>query len=408
MYRQELHLDFFHLEDAMTALRASLFFVLVLTAVTAQAQGTARPANFYQGTAPINSRSEAARLAATRTALDQVLVRMTGDVSISLSEAAQPILQSASRYVRNFRYVEVPPSEDQALAGAQAEQQLLVEFEPEALMQAVKNFRLPLWDELRPVTAVWVLGPTEQGARQLWPASRIELQLPALVQAAERRGVPLRFPLMDASDRSAISPLDVVAQDYARIDAASARYNARHILLLRLQPQGRLWSAQWALLRPNEPAQIWESFGDDGNTASRGGFDAFADVLARQYALRIAAGWVQTTRLRVVGLNTLADYARVLRYLEQLGLVESVQPREIINGDLVFLVNFEGGLDDLQRSIAAGGLLREALAPVAVGAVPGVMSGTAESGTAAPAAGASGLSFFAVSAQPELRYQLRP
>lgn len=444
-----------------------LVLPLILLPCLAQAASLARVDGFYTGVADVESRSASARQLAISESLIRVLVRMTGDVSVSLRLESSEIIAQAPAYVRSYRYVMAEPEpgrNERAL-------RLRVDFDPVALKQAVKQAGLPVWDDLRPVTVVWMLAPGDTGPREIQTRERIEQELPMLAEAAQRRGLPLRFPLADAEDLSALNTYDIIAQDYVRIEGASQRYEARHLLLLRLQPQVDSWDVYWSFLREQQQPLIWRSSGEDVNQALALGFDAYADQLAQLYAVEVAAGWVQTLRLRVVGLQQLEAYARTLNYLEGLNLVESAMPVELADGDVVFLLRFEGTQADLQRQIELGDLLEPAPAPPpqfsfapsasapGPAAPTGVTSGiqgqggqqvrSASPGTtvsegptaaATPAgvegsdaqsgpqsgpqgelmdawaggaqeaqqAAESGLSFFALSPQPELRYRLRP
>ncbi len=421
----------------MSARLKCLLFPLLLLATGVQAAALETTAGFYQGLVAIESRDEAARQQATREALVQVLVRLTGDVSVSLHEAAMPLIRQAGRFVRSYRFVVVPGEAPDARG-----QGLQVEFDPVALVQAVKQQGLPLWDDRRPVTAVWMLGPGDTGPREILGRQLVDERLPGLQEAAQRRGVPLVLPLVDGDDLGALSEYDIVAQDYARIEGASARYQARHLLLLRLLPQQDFWDVYWSFLRDDAEPVIWRSSGVDPDAAIRSGFDQYADQLAQKYALSVAAGWVQSTRLRLLEANTLSAYARSMTYLEGLNLVDSVRPVEVIGGDVVYLIKYEGGLDDLKRSIELGEILVPAEAPTpafAFGApsaadsawppapvdalaelpagedeaqIVGPESGDDDAATPAPAVEtpaetkSTGLSFFAITRQPELRYRM--
>ncbi|MDX1606425.1 MAG: DUF2066 domain-containing protein, partial [Candidatus Competibacterales bacterium] len=269
------------------------------------------------------------------------------------------------------------------------------------------------------VTVVWLLAPNSDGTRGIWGRVEVDERFPALRDTANRRGIPIRVPEMDIEDRSAISTMDLIAEDAARLDAASARYDARHVLLVRLhQTTPNLFEAQWTLLRDEQDAKRWSSLGQDANLALAEGFAQYANHLAREYALKLAPGWVQSARVRVVGIDAIGGYARAMAYLQRLNLVESVQPTEVLGNDVVFLVEFEGSLGDLERSIEVGGLLIPA--PEEPPAMPQMSDTPAAPGTASPQPAptppaaqpqaqqpeVSGLSFFAVSRRPELRYQL--
>ncbi|MGJ8668317.1 MAG: DUF2066 domain-containing protein [Oceanococcus sp.] len=382
-----------------------LILVLSFSLSLAHASDMAQAAGFYQGSSPLSGRDQAAREAATRAALGQVLTRMSGNVSVSVSDEAQALIAQAPRFVRSFRFAQddIPATETEA---AQTRQLLLVDFDAAALNRAARQQGLSLWDARRPVTAVWLLGPTEKGPRQLYERSRIEQRLPGLVQAAARRGLPMQYPMMDEQDQAAVSSYDVIGEDYRRLEMASARYQARHVLLLRIESRDGLWYALWSFLRADQEPLRWRSLGEDPSIALSSGFDRYADELAGLYARRVAAGWVQDTRLRVVGVNSLSAYARVLSYLENSNLVQQIAPNELNGDQVVYQLRFEGETSDLKRSLNSSGFLREELDQIPRFDFPqandSAAPGAAPEPTAAPV---TGLNFYAITADPELRYR---
>lgn len=381
-----------------------LFLLLAIFSAAAYANGMAQADDFYQGQAPIDGRDQAAQQAATRAALGQVLARLSGNVSISMSSGAEALIADADQYVRSFRYaqLEIPGAQDQR----SRQQMLLVDFDPSSLLRAARQQGLPIWDARRPTTMVWLLGPTDKGPRQLYDAARIEQKLGGLVEAARQRGLPLRYPKLDQQDQAKISAMDIVGEDYRRLEQASARYQARHILLVRIERRERLWYALWSFVQADEAPMRWRSMGEDPNIALAAGFDRYADELASRYATQVTAGWEQDAKLRVTGIRNLAGYARTLSWLESNNLVQSVTPSELIDDQVVFTLRFEGETSDLKRNLRLSGFLQEEVAPMY--APTSNSPDDASTPAGAPAGGqaqSGGLSFYAVSSRPELRYR---
>lgn len=386
----------------MTVIRSLGIALLCMLTLPAGAAGMARVADFYQGQAPLESRAQAARPAAIREALAEVLVRLTGDVSISLRDGAQPILGEADRYVRSFRYAELPaeatpdqPPEE----SAEPRLALIAEFDAAALKAAVKRQGLPLWAERRPVTLLWLAASALELPRQLLGREQVAELAPELLEVSRDRGLPLNFPVLDEVDRAAFGYADVIREERERALAASQRYAPRHVLLAHLDRRGQAWFAGWSLLQEDGSVQRWESRGETPGSALAGGFTRYADDLATRYALEVSPGWVQATQLRVLGVAALADYARVLEYLQGLELVDSAEPVAVQGDELLLALTYEGEREDLERSIRQGDVLRRA-----VEAEPETVNLGAPA--AADEAADSGPSFFAVSAQRELRYRL--
>lgn len=379
----------------------------LLLSWSAQAGELAQAPDFYLGSSPIDGRDEAARNAAIRDAMSEVLVRMTGDVSISVNPAAQALMADARRYMRSYRYAEEPiVAQDDEPGSAQRSRQLLrVDFEASVLTRAARQQGLPLWDSRRPVTAVWLLGPTQEGPRQLYSAQLMQERLPGLIKGAQRRGLPLVVPGMDQADLDQVGSYEVISEDYEKLATASARYQARHILLSRIERRQDIWYALFSFIQPDAPPMRWQATSDNPNEALNRGFDRYADELAARYATRVASGWEQEAKLRVVGLYDLSAYARVLNFLEQHDLINQVFPSALMNDEMVFSLRFDGELSDLQRVLLVSGILQEEAAPASgvglIGEAGGDSSDSALEQT-------SGLNFYAVSVSPELRYRYLP
>ena len=67
----------------------------------------------------------------------------------------------------------------------------------------------------------------------------------------------------------------------------------------------------------------------------------------------------------VSGIRSLEDYARVSDYLAGLTAIASVAPRRLDDDTAVFGLRLRGSLDNVDRAIRLGGVLRPAAAPVA-------------------------------------------
>lgn len=362
-----------------------------LLAAPAFATPTSTVIDLYSAQVPVDSRSAGDRRGATAAALGQVLVKITGDVSVSLSEAAEPLLRASERYLRSYRYLQVPG--ETPLEPARTE--LIAEFDAAALRQAVKNAGLPIWGERRPATLVWLVVPAQDGTAQWVSESQAPQWAAGLVEAARARGLPLIWPQADAGDE-AISVADIRGRQLDRIEQASARYAPGQVLLISVEDMAGSSRARWSRLSAGDgPLQTdWDSIGRDSQQALSGGFATYADALAQQFAVRVASGWVQATQLEVGAVTTLAEYARVLAYLQDLQLVTAVELSGINADTLSFWLRFEGDLSNLERNLSLGGVLIEAQrAPLAL--------------STGPVSSDGGLNFFAVGSQAQLRYQLR-
>lgn len=287
-----------------------------------------------------------------RFALGQLLPRVTGRLDAALEPALADLLQNAEDYVEQI--------------GALDRETLLVTFDARAIEEALIARDQPIWGPERPLTLLWLAIDTGQGERGILAAGEamtdispefLELQAnfrDQLSSVAEERGLPLSLPLMDLQDMSALSYIDIVGGFTDQLSKASIRYGADAVLtgLARVTRSGV--NVQWTLLKDGGRFAL-------GGTLMRDGLNRLADLYAAEFS---TFGGVRTTLITVLGIETLEDYGRVMRYLESLSLLEAVGVEEFVDGALSIRVYARGGRTVLERVLALGNILTPAVVPL--------------------------------------------
>src|SRR5690606_10007099 len=128
-----------------------------------------------------------------------------------------------------------------------------------AINALLRSHHLPVWGSIRPATLLW-LAVEEHGRRRLVSANDTETVAATVVAVAERRGLPVHFPLLDLQDLRRIQPSDVWGDFRDVIESASARYNAQVILSGALARDGDDYRARFTLYLDGN-ALRWESRG---------------------------------------------------------------------------------------------------------------------------------------------------
>lgn len=287
-----------------------------------------------------------------RFALGQLLPRVTGRLDAALEPALADLLQNAEDYVEQI--------------GALDRETLLVTFDARAIEEALIARDQPIWGPERPLTLLWLAIDTGRGERGILAAGEamtdispefLELQAnfrDQLSSVAEERGLPLSLPLMDLQDMSALSYIDIVGGFTDQLSKASIRYGADAVLtgLARVTRSGV--NVQWTLLKDGGRFAL-------GGTLMRDGLNRLADLYAAEFS---TFGGVRTTLITVLGIETLEDYGRVMRYLESLSLLEAVGAEEFVDGALSIRVYARGGTTVLERVLALGNILTPAVVPL--------------------------------------------
>jgi uncharacterized protein len=271
-------------------------------------------------------------------ALGEVLVRVTGRRDVTARAEVAPLLASAADYAQQFRQ----PTPDR----------LWVSFDGAALERELTRLNQPVWGADRPNVLLWIAVDAGGGQRFVLASgaeSEEEVQIHAMVtDAAERRGVPVLFPLMDAEDRAVASFPEVWGGFEDSVLAASERYGADVVLVGRLAA-GDLGYGRWTM------------FGADGIDRWSAGvsdsIDRVADGFAARFAV-VSSGDNRTIRLAVSGLDSVEDYGRINRFLGGLTAVEALGIETVEGDQVVFRVSLRGEAATLDEAVRLGGLLQ--------------------------------------------------
>lgn len=332
-------------------LLAALLTSLPLSAPVASAQ------DLFEAEVPVSGQQPDERTAAMRTALSEVLVRVTGQRELPHSGRARALLDDPARYVQLYRYYTVPDSTPPEL-------RLRIRFDGAAVRQALREQGVAYWGgSERPDTLVW-LAVEERGRRYIVSAQDDTQARRLLDQAAQRRGVPLLFPLLDLEDQSQVRFSDIWGGFHERVLAAAARYDPQAVVIGRLQqgPSGS-WVARWELRVAGQTSR-WSDSNSTLDGVLEAGIDNVADNLAARLAVSTSVALGTLVSITVQDINTLAAYARVTDYLASLTAVSQLQVREVADSAVQYNLQLNGTLPGLTQTIAIGSVLEPiAMAP---------------------------------------------
>ncbi|WP_197495698.1 DUF2066 domain-containing protein [Acidihalobacter yilgarnensis] len=320
----------------------------------------------YQATVPVADRSEGARLAAFQQALAQVLVKMTGNAAVAASPSLAPALQQPAQYIQQYAYQQQPGTP----ASAATSLQLRVDFDPPAIDSLLRAAQLPLWGRERPLVVMWVGVDGDRNDRfivgsdgdQPHPGARGALQ-----QAADTRGLPVLFPLLDLQDQAAVHFSDLDGGFMDSIVTASARYEANAVVAGVVRPSaGSQWRGQWWLAFRGR-TDHWSTQGASRDTVLAAGVDGVADRLAASLAV---SGTAQPNQagdrvdVEISGVGQVAVYARIEHLLGHLAPIASARVVAVAGDTVTFSVVPRGSASDVARNLALVGWLAPETPPV--------------------------------------------
>ena len=267
----------------------------------------------YDVEVPATSQAEDDQRSAARSALREMLMRMTGLENLPRSEPVVGALNAPERYYVQYRFIQ---------SEADGEQRLRVSFEPKAVQDLVSEAALPIWGADRPRVLAW-LAVRENGLVQVLDSTSDHPLARGLRQRSRQRGVPLRLPLLDLEDRELISPPAVWDGFAFSLHSASRRYDADVVLVGRafLDAEGN-WRTHWEFWLNDAPREF--SYSDA--TIEAGAIQAM-DEVANELMQRSAVFGLDATTIEIAvrGAGSIHGYAALMRHLANLEYIERVQ-----------------------------------------------------------------------------------
>lgn len=301
-------------------------------------------AGLYDVNLPVASQQVSDRTKAARRGLEQVIQRISGSSEALLNPNVQAALQNPQRYLQEFSYF----VDDEA--PRQDAQRLRLRFDSALVNGLLREAKQPIWGSNRPNLAVW-LAEEHAGNRAIVSADDQSRWQQAMRQAAEDVGLPLLLPLMDLQDESSISVMDVWGLFRDRLEAASQRYRAEAVLGGRVYQSAGQWQGRWLLIFGDQPVSFSTS-GAERQSVVNGAFDRVAKIFASHYAIDTSRQTDSQLKMSVEGVDSLADYASLISYLEGFAVVRHVTVTRVEGERLTLVLTTESDWQTLKELIA--------------------------------------------------------
>lgn len=299
----------------------------------------------YLAVVDVDNRSEPARVEAFRAGLQQVLRKLSGRSPDQFDPGI------AERFVAQYRYLE-------GRVGAPPESlRLEIRFDAAGVRDLARRLGLALWPLERGDTVIWI-AIEERGERTLLGVDPDHAGwLEQIEEFARARGLPIVLPLLDLEDQARISAAELWGGFYERIGEASQRYGADHVLFGRLAPdRGGAWTARWALDAGGGVLR-WQRRSESVEDALRLAIDGAATRLAQIFAIPLSEAGATTLSVRVSGVRSPRDYARLTSYLAGLSPVTRVQLDQVEQDRVRFRIETGADPEMLARVLARSDMI---------------------------------------------------
>lgn len=279
---------------------------------------------------PVEDRSNKARAEAEKTALEEMLVRLTGQADARHIAGVDTILSNASAWVDQYSY----EKED-------GQQYLLFGFDEKQLRDELADIGAPLWSEVRPEVVVWWVKQHRDVVAQ---DEAVEDVHQSLLAQAERRGVPLRFPAMDNRDRDYVAASDIRGQFNDQIARATENYSTALAVTVLQESDQRL---RWQLLNKQQVLDSGVITAEDEEHLGKQLSDIVANTLGEHFA--VAGGDLQAFAVVVKGVRALQEWRQLETILQGQAGVKSVNLRRLEAERLLLAVEYAGAVEQLKQ-----------------------------------------------------------
>jgi hypothetical protein len=318
-------------------------FLLALLAIGHSLPASAQAPGPFEGEVAVASQSDEDRAAALPQALLQVLAK--AGVSPDAAEGVD-----AASLLQQYRY-----RQDVVDVGGVPTRRLhlIARFDAAGVerLLAARGAVLAPAQRARPI--LWLAIDDGSGARVVSQAAAAAV-LP-LTTRASQRGLRLRLPAWDTQDQAILRALDLAGEENYAVDTATRRYGGP-ALIGWLRRDGGGWVVDWRLRDGESEIGRWRSRDPQAAAVLEAGADGAVDVLARRQAQVTLSGPAGTYRIVVQGLDSAADYARVLATLRRQAIVRAVSPVALSVDRVELDVKLGAGVESLAQLLAGGAL----------------------------------------------------
>ena len=327
-----------------------LFFALFCTSVMAE-----QVSGLYNGRVLVADQSEQSRSKGVNQALEQVLIKLTGNSKIMQLPGIQKAVSNTNNFIASVGYTKLPAASLEEPAG-QPGFSLQVSFSAEAIDQLIRWAQLPILPAGRPKLVFWIVRDDAETGRQFVTEQQFPDFTQSFQQIMQDRAVPYQLPALDLEDQLSLSVNEAWSMREQTIEVASQRYAADGWVLLRF------FTTTSGQVRGSWIYKLGDQRGFDDVRAEDA--ETFVGLVVNELVDSISAQLtyvpqVDTSKL-VVQINqvdSFADYQAVVAQVQGLKLVRSSHV-SAVEGDRLFVtVDIDGGVDLLISALERSGRL---------------------------------------------------
>ncbi len=302
-------------------------------------------ADLYTGEAVIDGEATVDGDELLLRAFDEVLVRLTGQVNDSPRSMLGIAASQIRTLVQSQQRIRVNGYGDQ---GEPIEQlRLKVVFDSSLVNERLARNRIARLGRERPALLLWVALDDETGSRVAGSES-VALNW-RIQEAARRLGLDIVRPLGDVLDLAEVQVSDVRGGFLDAAVPGLRRYQSGVPVMLDLRAGTEDWSSRWFWRLDGRDRSLNHTAGNPFELVEQG-LEVILASLADRYATQQSISGEGIQRVTVGPILDSVQYAEVLRYLQNLSMVESLKLISAHGRELEFeLTLSSGGFEDVIR-----------------------------------------------------------
>jgi len=326
----------------LTVFRRILLITMFAFSTVVNAQQSDTP---YQGSVKVVDASEAQL---KEKALEQVLVKVSGNADITQSSETKQLLKQTQQMLSQYGYQKIDGDE-----------YFSATFDSKKINQALKEMQQPVWGDTRPTTLIWLIKHNKLVSDNQIKAQTDNTLSQAIKSAELARGIRVQFPLMDLEDNLALSVSDVKGRFYEQVGNASFRYGRSHFVAAELQQMNNdRWKMSFQLLQKEESARrnrtlLSEEFVDSKSEVTKKMINVLADYYAQQYAVLDNNGEKFTQLLHIDGISSLAQLSQLNNTLKSLLVISSYNVVGAEGSKVSVEVKINGSVNSFKNTLIA-------------------------------------------------------
>lgn len=305
---------------------------------------------------PVPDQTTSQRLEKFKQAFSDVIVKVSGSTEVLQHVGMKRPLKSSSRYVHQFRYVTYKDEADENFEGGQLF--LSVTFNQDAIENLLRSNDIPVWGKERPSTLLLISYQLNKKTSVVSSDTTPEI-VDELEMLAQKKGLPVLFPLMDLEDRLQFGVQDITRSNRDNIAIATARYSPDATLTGKVSGRaGKGWQAEWQLSF-SDRLYNWSFRAGSRQDLMNQAVSQLVQTLAQEYALESVPVLDEEILFTVDQVEQLTDHTKVLSYLKSLDAVESVRPVLIVQDSVTYRLKLRNSTEDFSRLIALSYVLEQ-------------------------------------------------